>query len=331
MYFKNIELTGFKSFADRTVLRLEPGENLVSVQCSRPAMLDCWSLERCWRNHCGPEAEDLKVVAADGVRTDVEYAATGLSAGAQLTLDFSADGQQATLALPDQPENAVLTLRLRTACGPDGGRFQTLIDDQPVGDPVECYAEQPRLRRIRVATVTLSKGAHTLGFRALKPDPRATGRCLGLDFVDLFRALSPYAIECEDLPIVGDNRSRPVPQGIGGASGEEHIFCRPTSAGAWIEFDVPVPTPGAYRVAAVYTRSGDYGLVQAYVNGQKAGEPVDTYAPEIVPGLIVELGTFELPPGPVRLRFEVVNTNDVSPGYFFGVDCVILEPTAARP
>ena len=28
------------------VLRLKPGENLVSVQCSRPAMLDCWSLER---------------------------------------------------------------------------------------------------------------------------------------------------------------------------------------------------------------------------------------------------------------------------------------------
>lgn len=313
------------------VLPLEPGENLVTVQCSPPAMLDCWALERLRKNACGPEAEDLKVVIADGVRTSVEYAAVGVSAGAQLTLDFSGDGQTATLALPDQPEDAVLTLRLRTACGPDGGRFQTLIDDQFVGDPVDCYAGQPDRRRFRVAAVTLSEGAHTLGFCALKPDSRATGQRLGLDFVDLFRALSPYAIECEDLPIVGDHRSRPVPQGIGGASGEEHIFCRPASAGAWIEFELPVPKPGAYRLAVVYTRSGDYGLVQAYVNGRKAGVPVDTYAPEIVPGLVVELGTFELPAEPLRLRFEVVDTNDVSPGYFFGTDCVIIEPTVARP
>jgi hypothetical protein len=206
-----------------------------------------------------------------------------------------------------------------------------LIDGQPAGDPVDCFAREPRSQRIRVAAVTLSKGAHTLGFRALKPDPRAAGRRLGLDSVDLFRALDPHAIECEDLPLAADNHSRPVPQGIGGASGEEHIFCRPTSAGAWIEFDIPLPEAGRYRLAAVYTRSGDYGLVQAHVNGQKAGEPVDTYAPEIVPGLVVELGTFKLPAGPVRLRFEVTGTNDVSPGYFFGIDCVILEPTAARP
>jgi len=115
-------------------------------------------------------------------------------------------------------------------------------------------------------------------------------------------------------------------QEIDGTSGGAHVFCKPSARGAWIEFDVPIEQAGTYRLSAVYLRSFDYGIVQAYVDGQAVGQPVDTYAPAITPGLVVPLGERKLTGPGFRFRVEVTDKAQRSPGYFFGVDALIVEP-----
>jgi hypothetical protein len=308
------------------VIRLEKGDNPVTAQCTRPAQLDCWVLEPLPKNSRGPEGEDLTVVSSEQAKVGIEYALLDWSAGGQLAMDFSAVDQTVTLALPERPEDGLLALRLHVTHGPDGGRFQTLIDGQPVGDPFDCYADQATVQPVRVGLVSLKKGGHTLGFRALEANPKAAGPRLGLDAVDLLPTLSLYAVECEDLPVTGFEGSHHSLQDIRGASGEAQVWCQATEPGAWIEFQVPVGKAGRYKLSIVYTRSFDYGIVQAWVNGQKVGDPVDTFARRIEPGLVSELGVLDLMAEPLRVKVQVIGKSDRSPGYFFGVDCVILEP-----
>jgi hypothetical protein len=312
---------------DVGTIRLEKGDNAVKVQCSKPAILDCWILEGLPRFAHGPEAEDLKVVSAGHAKVRPEYAALPWSAGGQLAMDFSAVGYTVTLALPEQRAETFALLGLVVTTGPNGGRFQTLLDGQPVGEPVDCRGEEPpAIKRLKVGTVSLAKGAHTLGFRAVEGAAKPDALRLGLDGVDFMPVYSPYAREAEDMKVVAAEGCQPARQDIGGTSADAHLWCRPKEAGAWVELETPVAAAGRYKLSVAYLKSFDYGIVQAYVNGAKTGEPVDLFSPHIAPKNIIELGTFDLPAAPLRLKVEVTGKNGRSGGYFFGVDCVILEP-----
>ncbi|MGD8453762.1 MAG: DUF2961 domain-containing protein [Phycisphaerae bacterium] len=308
------------------VVRLAKGDNLLTVQCTPRAILDCWILEDVRSSDRGPEGENLEVAGADGVADTVEYATLPWSGGAQRSFTFDRVGATATFKLPESYADATRAVVLVVTQTPDGGRFQTLLDGQPLGRPFSCRAETPAITRVPLGVVMLKGKEHTLAFRAEQPDGAATGRRLGLDVVELPGVCSPYAQECEDLPVASATDTNETRQDIRGASADAHMWCRATAPGAAIEFQVPVAKAGRYRLTAVYTRSFDYGIVQTYVNGEKAGEPLDTYAPNIEPDLRQPLGEFDLPAGPLRLRVEVVGKSERSPGYFFGVDCIIVEP-----
>ncbi len=312
---------------DVGLVRLAKGDNALTVECSQPAMLDCWVLEPLPRNPRGPEGEDLVAQAGMGVTATPEYATFDWSGGGQLRLDFAHADATATLPLPERKEAGAATLRLHITAEPEGGRFEVSVNGRPLGQPIDAYAEQRVLKRVSVANVALEAGENRLELRALEPNPAARGRRLGLDAVELPRAISANALECEDLTVLASAGTNHEVQGIGGASGDEHLWCRPTGAGGWVELEAPLRAAGRYKLAAILTRSFDYGLVQVCVNGEKAGGPVDTYDAKIVPGLRVELGTFDLPAGPLRLRFEVVGKSDASSGYYFGVDAVMIEPS----
>ncbi len=306
------------------VLRLDKGKNTVTVQCSGPALLDCFVLEPLRKVAHGLEGEDLKVASAGRAKIETEYGALDWSAGAQLAIEFAAVGDKVVLTLPEQTSEGPFVLHLHVTQSPVGGRFQALLDNRALGDPFDCYAEQPGIERIPFGQVTLSKGAHTLAFEALKSEH--AGTWLGLDVVELAETISRYAVECEDLPVSASEGSHHEVQAIDGCSGGAQMFCKAQEAGAWIEFAVPVPKPGRYKLAVEYLKSFDYGIVQASANGEKAGEPVDTYAPAITPGTVVPLGEFELRGPSVRLKVQVVGKSEQSPGFFFGVDAVIVEP-----
>ena len=306
------------------IVRLEEGKNVVTVQCSRPAPLDCWILESPRMTPGAIEAEEVTVLDAGRTRTETEYGTLDWSGGGQLAVTFAGPGDRLVFALPEQAESTLGTLRLHVTAGPDGGRFQARLDNEPLGEPFDTQADTAGLRAIRLGTVTLAKGTHRLVLEALGPSE--SGRRLGLDAIQLVKSVSPHARECEDLRVVSERDCPHEIQEIDGTSGGAHVFCMPSTRGAWIEFDVPIEQAGTYRLSAVYLRSFDYGIVQAYVDGQAVGQPVDTYSPAITPGLIVPLGERKLTGPGFRFRVEVTDKAQRSPGYFFGVDALIVEP-----
>jgi hypothetical protein len=104
------------------------------------------------------------------------------------------------------------------------------------------------------------------------------------------------------------------------------LWCRPEQPGAYVTLGVPLGKAGRYRVTVVYSKSFDYAKVQAYVNDRAVGDVTDTYSAKFAPDYAVELGTFDFEAGQVPMKFEVVGRNDDSPGYFFGIDCIVVEP-----
>ena len=76
------------------------------------------------------------------------------------------------------------------------------------------------------------------------------------------------------------------------------------------------------------TRSYDYGILRFTVNGARAGQDFDGYAPRPEIGAPIELGVFPPQEGRLVLRVEVVGTNPASrgPRHYFGLDAVQVLP-----
>jgi hypothetical protein len=171
-----------------------------------------------------------------------------------------------------------------------------------------------------IGIVRLSAGRNLFTVQCSKP---ATLDCWIARTVEV---RSAHGVEAEMLPITGSQGTNHTEQPLGrpALSAGSQVWCRATQPGAWIEFELPVAKPGKYKLSVVYTTSYDYGLIQTWVDGRKAGEPADTFGTLEV-GPIRELGTFDLS-GPTKIKCEVTGKAEKSPGYYFGVDCFIIEP-----
>lgn len=312
------------------VIALHAGDNVVTVRCRPRGILDCWILEDVPKSPRGPEGEDLEPLATTSAATRIEVGDHPWSGGAQRVIDFAAAGDTVQFELPAVRKDGPRGLYLVVTHGPAGGRFQTLLDDRPLGEPFDTYAPEVGPARVALGAVPLKAGRHRLAFRAAAPDSRASGRQLGLDVVELVDVISPWAVECEDLPHTSATDANPQVWAWAGASGGACVHCRAAGPGAWVEFDLPVRQAGKYRLAIVCTTSFDHAIVQTYVNGRKAGEPFDTFG-EPQPGPVRPLGQFDLPAGPLRLRVEVAGRNEQSAAHFFSVDCLLLEPVGSQP
>lgn len=144
----------------------------------------------------------------------------------------------------------------------------------------------------------------------------------------------PGAIEGETIEILATSpgveteRQETTGYGTGQWSGELHLWGRAREAGAWIDLKVPAPADGRYRVIAYGTKSWDYGIVNFAVNGRDTGVSVDCHSAEVRPTGPIDLGVHEVTGGALTLRLTLTGTNPASrpPHYYFGFDCVVLEP-----
>lgn len=142
-------------------------------------------------------------------------------------------------------------------------------------------------------------------------------------------------INAEDLEILAKSRSfsTTAQDTKGFADGkwdrDSHFFAWDVKENDWIEWKIPVPDKGDYKISAFLTKAMDYGIVQFSMAGKKIGPKIDLWASEyrIKPTGPVDLGTYRLSPPAVKLRLQVVGRNEKNspPHYQFGIDGIVLE------
>ena len=110
-------------------------------------------------------------------------------------------------------------------------------------------------------------------------------------------------------------------------SGWRHLWWVGGGPGARLDLRLPLKHAGRYKVIVGCTRSWDYGMFRFSVNGKATGEPVDLYAPKILP-LTVDLGEFDLTGTTVDLGLTCVGTNPKvkARNFMAGIDYILLEP-----
>lgn len=119
---------------------------------------------------------------------------------------------------------------------------------------------------------------------------------------------------------------KPDRQGLGNCSGGSQLFYTPKEAPASLTISFNVPKSGKYVVSLSLTKSLDYGIYQAHLDGAAVGRATDLFNENVVQAPPLSLGTNDLSAGKHELRFETKAKNSASKGYYFGLDCIELIP-----
>ncbi len=121
-------------------------------------------------------------------------------------------------------------------------------------------------------------------------------------------------------------------------SGGAQLFWAAPGPGAELRFPVRHPSGGAFHLSAYLTKAPDFGQVQFYVDGpggrRPVGGTVDGYAPRVVRGPRIDVGTVQLGKGETTLAVRIVGKAPLSRGHYVGLDLLELTPatlTVARP
>jgi hypothetical protein len=92
-------------------------------------------------------------------------------------------------------------------------------------------------------------------------------------------------------------------------SGERQLWWTEGKPGEKLELGFEAAAAGHRQVQARFGRAADYAIVQLYVNGQKAGQPIDLYNNRVAAGPEIDLGEFDLKHGSNTLTIEITGAN----------------------
>ncbi len=142
-------------------------------------------------------------------------------------------------------------------------------------------------------------------------------------------------IEAEDLPVIAKSGNftfwlQPSSAFPGGRwSKDGHMFAQNVKKGDWIELRLPEREPGIHQLSLFLTKSGDYGIVTASLNGTHIGT-FDLWSGRgVVPTGELDVGEVELRGSDdvLRLAIDATNIRATMPFYQFGIDGIrIREP-----
>ncbi|MCX6908400.1 MAG: VCBS repeat-containing protein, partial [Verrucomicrobia bacterium] len=138
------------------------------------------------------------------------------------------------------------------------------------------------------------------------------------------------ALEGEEMKIVECTGGKAHPQELahfgGGWSDQSHLWWIDGKPGNRLTLSLPVKENGRYKLVVQLTKARDYGIVQLSLDGQKLGQPLDLYNPQVIPTGALDLGTHELKKSVHRLTLEIVGANEKAiKRYMAGLDYVKLE------
>ncbi len=136
------------------------------------------------------------------------------------------------------------------------------------------------------------------------------------------------AIEAETMKVVEKTGEAGEQKGDERLSNEAQLRWTAKKPGDRLRLAFDVEPGGSRHVIVRPSKAADYGKVQFYVNGVKAGAPIDLHgpAPRAVPAAEIDLGAFDLKPGENELAIEVVNAGDPArTKHAVGLDYVLVK------
>jgi hypothetical protein len=142
------------------------------------------------------------------------------------------------------------------------------------------------------------------------------------------------AIECESLKVLNKTEGLVAepqdmsPWDSANWSKGHHLVVKPKGPGEFVELEIPVSGEAFHELTVYGTEAPDFGILEFAVNGRKSAAVADLWGAAVRPASPVKLGSFSPENGRYRVRVEVTGANPKSTGprYFFGLDCIVLEP-----
>ena len=113
--------------------------------------------------------------------------------------------------------------------------------------------------------------------------------------------------------------------GEGWADGDQ-LFWPASAVGQKLDVQITAEKTGRYQVVASFTTASDFGIVQAFVNGQAVGDVVNLYSKAVERTGPRVLGTVNVKAGLNTLVLWAVGKDQRSRGHFAGLDQVELIP-----
>jgi hypothetical protein len=108
-------------------------------------------------------------------------------------------------------------------------------------------------------------------------------------------------------------------------SGERQLFCG-SEGPHLVTLQLPVAQSGLHRLELYTTRAPDFGIVQAYLDGEPLGAAFDAWGLSVLASGAVPLGERYLEAGTHELTFVVRGKNAASEGFHLGLDAIALVP-----
>jgi hypothetical protein len=138
------------------------------------------------------------------------------------------------------------------------------------------------------------------------------------------------ALDGEAMEILAKTGGEAAPQDMtgysGGWSNDTHLWWTRAKPGDKLDLALPVKDAGKYKLTARMTKARDYGIVQIYLDGQKLGDPIDLYNPDVVPTAVLSWGTHELTAGKHKLTLQITGANEKAvKAHMVGLDYVKLD------
>ncbi|MGM9680492.1 MAG: DUF2961 domain-containing protein [Eubacteriales bacterium] len=119
--------------------------------------------------------------------------------------------------------------------------------------------------------------------------------------------------ETQEMSVFGRNWS----------GGSQLIF--KASRYASVRFYINVPKTAKYRISANFTKAGDFGIAEHFIDGSPLGDPIDLYNNGVIrTDSITVADEVELTAGLHVIEVRMNDKNSASSGYFYGLDCLEL-------
>jgi polygalacturonase len=303
--FKNVT-TNYETNDDRYAFVLDDVKN---------ALLDGVTMVRSQNN---PSVIQLKGVTGVTVKDSTFYQDTW---GNQLTpledlTDVTVPGERAFPPIVQDPHNTAIRLKRAghdnvVALDPDTRTITTVLGSTTLDLTTQVESTDGTEQTYAVTT---SDGA------AKAPDAiLENGDVLVVTAEDRTTTADYQIVVLPDLVIEAEDRldsvttSDPsITLSRSSTGGISYLQTSSVPVGGWIELDVDVPLSGTYGVSYQYkTNTSGRATVQAYVDGDPKGAPVDQGSSTPNEYIPVDLGDMTFEPGTHRIRFEAVAAGSI--------------------